>query len=189
MFTQPQWKVYTVHTNPNVHILLVALEVFPWSELDASLPFQGWCCSLPRIAHWHRFDDLTKCVKKFAQPIERLISPLRGMMKPAGKTFIKWNTIFSAVLQITFLNFDVWRLGKNFVSSPQMEWRYIFQSKNTVCLFERFRAVVETSSSVLLEGPSNPWTGNLMVIKSFHHRPTKLSWGGAVYGMIIVYPS
>ena len=28
------------------HILLVALEVFPWSEEDTSLPFQGWCCSL-----------------------------------------------------------------------------------------------------------------------------------------------
>ena len=66
-----------------------------------------------------------------------------------------------------------------------MKTTQIFQSKNTVCLFERFRAVVETSSSVLLEGPSNPWTGNLMLIKSFHHRPTKivLGWGSLRYGM------
>ena len=70
-----------------------------------------------------------------------------------------------------------------------MKPKQIFQSKNTVCLFERFRAVVETSSSVLLEGPSNPWTGNLMVIKSFHHRPTKivLGWGSLWYGYCLPF--
>ena len=82
--------------------------MFPWSELDASLPFQGWWCNLLKKytltpVFWRNF-KFYLCVKKLGSTyLKADKSPLRGMMKPAGETFIKRSIIQQVRLEKCFL--------------------------------------------------------------------------------------